>query len=342
MTEEDRREMVALVGKSPHTVESTCAELGISKSTLYRWRAEFAGQKTPSRGRRAWNALRPEEREAIIDQALAHPHLSCRELACWLADEGLFSVSESSVYRVLKQADLLPDRAADQRPAAKEFRRKSQRPNELWQSDATRFRVPGWGHYWLVSVLDDYSRKILAWELVKDVQTPSLAEAIQGAVEATGVSRVPVLGKPALLTDNGSGYISRAMADYLRMHGLRHLRAAAHHPQTIGKIERMHRTLKDQVELVVEMSPQRLREAIRRFVDYYNRQRYHEALGNVTPDDVYYGRRDAILARRKRLQVRTLLARREHYRRGVEEGADPGAGASRLYLNSTPDSSHKR
>ena len=135
------------------------------------------------------------------------------------------------------------------------------------------------------------------------------------------------LVKPALLTDNGSGCISRAMADFLRIHGLRHLRARSHHPQTIGKIDRLHRTLKDDVGLVVSLSPDRLRAAIGQFVDYYNQRRYHEVLDNVTPDDVYYGRKQAILARRKQLKVRALMARREHYCSEIEMDANPGADA---------------
>jgi transposase InsO family protein len=151
----------------------------------------------------------------------------------------------------------------------------------MWQSDATRFLVPGWGHYWMVSVLDDYSRRILGWDLVKDLQTPSLAGVIQLAVEATGLAQAPAIlsadtAKPALLTDNGSGYISNLMQEFLRAHGLKHVQARGHHPQTLGKVERWHRTMKDEVELVVHMSPDELRAAIGEFVHYYNRQRYHE------------------------------------------------------------------
>jgi transposase InsO family protein len=271
MTDKLRDEVVELVTRSPHTVQATLAEIGVSRSSFYRWRRRLRGQHPPARKGAprpvAWNRLRPAEREAILDQALAQPGLSARELALWLCDHAGFSVSESTVYRLLKAAGLVPDRAADQAPAAKEFRHRTRRPNELWQSDATRFFIPGWGHYWLVSVLDDYSRKILAWDLVKDVQTATLTEVIQQAVEATGVLHAPPLERPALLTDNGSGYISRAMADYLRWHELRHLHARAHHPQTIGKIERWHRTLKDVVTLVVHMSPDQLRQAIAKFVD---------------------------------------------------------------------------
>jgi len=340
MTAECRNEVLALVEKSPHTIAGTVKEIGISRSTYYRWRGRLGGVEGPKAARRASNRLLEEEREAIIKQALAKPELTSRELAWWLCDHAELSVSESSVYRVLKAAGLVADRAADQMPAAKEFKHQTKRPNELWQSDATRFFVPDWGYYWLVSVLDDYSRKLLAWELVTDVQTPSLAEVIQLAVEGTGVIKAPRVERPALLTDNGSGYISEKMAEFLRTHWLRHIRGRSHHPQTTGKIERCQRTIKDVVELIVHISPDELRRAIGEFVEYYNRRRYHEALGNVTPDDVYFGRRETILARRKALQIRTLVARREKNRKLARREQESRAGTPDLYLSSPPDLSH--
>jgi hypothetical protein len=98
----------------------------------------------------------------------------------------------------------------------------------------------------------------------------------------------------------------------------------------------MHRTMKDEVTLIVHTSPDELRAAIGRFVDYYNSQRYHEALGNVTPDDVWYGRRDQLLARRKALQMRTFVARREHYRKVVGPCKDTRAGTAEAQLPSLP------
>jgi putative transposase len=337
MREPLRAETVEVISRSPHTIRASCKEVGVSRSSYYRWKARLEGPPQPSRKRRAANALRESECQTILHEALAQPHLSPRQLACWCCDHAGFSVSESSVHRLLKVHGLCVKRPPEQAPAGKEWRHKTKRINEIWQSDATRFFVPGWGHYWLVSVLDDYSRRILAWEVVPDIQTPSLARVIQAAVEATGLAQAPQVlgleaseaGRPALLTDNGSGYISKVMEQYLRTQGLKHLRARAHHPQTNGKIERMHRTLKEDVAAVIWTAPGQLHEAIARFVSYYNSERYHEALGNVTPDDVYFGRREQILARRRALKIRTLVARREHYRQSVrnqvsEESGTPG------------------
>jgi putative transposase len=330
-----RAETVEVISRSPHTIEASCREVGVARSSYYRWRAKLRGNR-PAGKRKAANALRETERRTILEQALAQPHLSARQLACWCCDQEGFSVSDSSVRRLLKAHGLLRARAPEQEPAAKEWRHKTKRINEIWQSDATRFFVPDWGHYWLVSVLDDYSRRILAWEVVPDIQTPSLAGVIQAAVEATGLPQAPVVlglepdleGRPALLTDNGSGYVSKVMRQYLQTVGLRHLRARPHHPQTNGKIERMHRTLKEDVTLVVSMGPDQLREAISRFVAYYNSQRYHKALRNVTPDDVWFGRREQVLARRKALQIRTLVARREHYRQTVKSQRTEESGTA--------------
>jgi len=105
-------------------------------------------------------------------------------------------------------------------------------------------------------------------------------------------------------------------------------------------MERCHRTIKEVVTLVTHLSPDELWAAIAAFVAYYNAERYHEALKNVTPDDVYFGRRDAILARRKALQVRTLVARREHYRCMGETAKNAGAGSPEVYLISPPDLCH--
>jgi putative transposase len=144
---------------------------------------------------------------------------------------------------------------------------------------------------------------------------------VQHAVDATGMTEVPVKNRTRLLSDNGAGYVSRAFRDYLNLVGIGHILAAPYHPQTNGKVERYQQSLKREVNQLPYELPSRLERAIANFVDYYNYRRYHKALGNVTPADVLYGRREAILQRRKEVQILTMNRRRD-YNQGLRELAN--------------------
>ncbi len=125
-------------------------------------------------------------------------------------------------------------RQETQLSAANEYHTKTTRPHQMWATDASYFRVVGWGYYYLVTVMDDYSRFILAWKLQKDMSANSFIEVVQGAVDATGMTEVPVEDRTKLLSDNGAGYVSKAFRDYLRLVGIGHILAAPFHPQTNG------------------------------------------------------------------------------------------------------------
>jgi transposase InsO family protein len=131
-------------------------------------------------------------------------------------------------------------------------------------------------------------------------------------VDATGMTEVPVEDRTRLLSDNGSGYVSRAFRDYLHLVGIHHILASPFHPQTNGKLERYHQSIKQEVNQLPYEMPADLEQAIAEFVDYYNYRCYPKALGNVTPDDVLEGRRDSILAKRKEVQTQTLRRRQLH------------------------------
>lgn len=204
--------------------------------------------------------------------------------------------------------------------AGKEYHRKTKRPNELWATDCAHLKVVDWGWYYLVTVMDDYSRFILAWELKSDMAAGSLIEAVQQAVDLTGMTDVPVEDRTVLLSDNGPGYLSRQFGDYLRLVGIRHIIASPYHPQTNGKIERYHRSIKGESKLVAYDMPSNLKEASEAFIEYYNYHRYHEGLGDVTPYDVYSGRHLEVMQRRREVKSRTLQARREYNRTVRKQG----------------------
>ena len=159
-------------------------------------------------------------------------------------------------------------------------------------------------------MLDDYSRYIVAWTLRTSMQATDVTETLDLARAKTDIDHIRVAHRPRLLSDNGPCYVSADLAIYLKTHGLGHTRGAPYHPMTQGKIERYHRSMKNVVKLEKYYSPWELERAIARFVADYNHRRLHEALDNVTPADVYEGRRPAILARREQIKRRTLVQRK--------------------------------
>jgi putative transposase len=315
-TAAEKWEIIRLVEGSELSVRRTLRELGIERSTFYSWYQRYAVHGAapavagaPATGR-CWNRISEPVRARVVALALEHTELSPRELACRMTDTERYFLSESSVYRILKRAELLPTPNYVVVSAADRFRHPTRRPNELWQTDFTYLRVTGWGWYYLSTVLDDYSRCILAWKLAPTMGAADVVETLDLARAVTGVDHVRVEHRPRLLSDNGPCYVSGQLQAYLVAHGLRHTRSAPYHPMTQGKIERYHRSLKNVVKLEHYYAPEELERAIARFVEYYNHRRYHEALGNVTPADMYAGRQATVVAQRERIKRQTLARRR--------------------------------
>jgi len=313
MSNVEKAIILAQVESQSRRKRQALSELGIPKSSYYRWRrCDGLESHSGDRGR-PWNRITPEEEDKILAVARESPDLSSRQLSAWITDKAGFAVSESTVYRILSREGLVK-RQEVQLVVGKEYHTKTTRPHQMWATDASYFRVVGWGYYYLVTVMDDYTRFILAWKLQKDMSANSLIEVVQEAVDATGMTDVPVEDRTRLLSDNGAGYISRSFRDYLNLVGIGHILAAPFHPQTNGKLERYHQSIKREVNQLTYEAPSHLEQAIADFVDYYNYRRYHKALGNVTPADVLYGRREQILQRRKEVQIQTINHRRDYNR----------------------------
>ena len=138
-------------------------------------------------------------------------------------------------------------------------------------------------------------------------------ETLKMALEKAGLETARVRHRPRLLSDNGPAYLSRDLARFLQRKQMDHVRGAPYHPMTQGKIERWHRSMKNVVRLENYYSPSDLEAAIADFVEYYNHARYHEALDNLTPADVYFGRAKEVMDRRKEIKRRTLETRRRHH-----------------------------
>ena len=317
----EKLEIIHTVEGSHLPTKQTLDMLGIPRTNFYRWYDLYLedgldglSDKSPS-PKSVWNRIPDDRRDDLIEFALEHEALTARELAVKYTDEKRYYVSESSAYRILKEADLItaPDYVVIK--AAEEFKDKTTAINQMWQTDFTYFKIIGWGWYYLSTILDDYSRYIIAWKLCSTMRASDVTETIELALAASGCDQAIVQHKPRLLSDNGSCYISGELAEWMQKQEMEHIRGAPFHPQTQGKIERWHQTMKNRILLENYYLPGNLEQQIGAFVDHYNNHRYHESLNNVTPADVYFGRDKDILREREKIKKQTIQYRRLQHQR---------------------------
>jgi len=211
MTAHEKAQVLEKVEATPGSKRKVLSELGVSKSDCYRWRARARQGSLEDRRHSgpSWNRLSTHEESVVLDVALEHTDLSSRQLAAWITDNKGFSASESTVYRLLNSQGLV--KSPEMKMAAgKEFHAKATCPHQMWATDASYFRVTGWGFYYLVTVMDDFSRFIIAWRLQRDMTSDSFIEVVQDAVDLTGMTDIPWEHRTRLLSDNGPGYISHS------------------------------------------------------------------------------------------------------------------------------------
>jgi putative transposase len=313
---EEKLEIIKMVEQSKLPVRRTLAQIGVSRPTFYRWYNLYTSggpealADRASRPDHVWNRISDDIRAKIINLALDKPELSPRELAVAFTDTESYFVSEASVYRLLKAHDLITSPAFIVVKAADEFHTKTTAPNQLWQTDFTYLKVIGWGWFYLSTILDDFSRYIIAWKLCTSMRVDDVTDTLNLALTASGCAQAHVRHKPRLLSDNAPSYVAGDLAEWLNNQKIEHIHGAPCHPQTQGKIERWHQTLKNRILLENYFLPGDLENQIDAFIAYYNHQRYHESLKNLRPADVYFGRGQTILLQREKIKRQTIQNRR--------------------------------
>lgn len=320
---DEKLEIIHLVEHSELPVKQALKELQVPRSTFYVWYRRYQElgpdglKNNHSKGEQFWNRIPDPVREQIVDLALKYPEEAPRQLTYRFIDENAYFGSESSVYRILKGYDLIESPAFEVVTTKDKFDNPTKRVNEMWQTDFTQFLVIDWGWYYLSTVLDDHSRYILSYKLSPTMNAQDVEDTLKIALEKAGIDRVKVYHKPRLLSDNGPAYHSADLAEFLRERRIKHIHGAPYHPMTQGKIERWPRSMKNVVKLQNYYSPSELERAITEWVAYYNNQRYHEALENVTPAVVYFGRDKEVLKKRNKLKEQTLALRRQQHLQSV-------------------------
>ena len=277
--------------------------LGVTASKFYNWRERY-GRANEHNGwvpRDFW--LEPWEKEAIVSFHLQNPLEGYRRLTFMMLDHDVVAVSPASVWRVLKRAGLLsrwkskPSRKGTgfEQPLA---------PHQHWHVDISYINLSG-TFYYLCSVLDGCSRFLVHWDLRESMKEADIERILERAKE-----KYPG-AKPRVISDNGPQFIARDFKEFIRISGMTHVRTSPFYPQSNGKIERWHKTLKaDAVRPAQPRTLEQARDVVARFVDHYNRVRLHSAVGYVAPLDFMAGKAPAIWAGRdKKLEAARELRR---------------------------------
>jgi putative transposase len=302
-----KREVLRIVeearARTGWTVRRILKRLGLAKSVYYewRWREDQDLLDDMVLGARASpHAVLEEEKQAILTYALKHPREGYRRLAWMMVDADVAYVSPSSVYRILRDADLLyrwkrSERKGTPPPAPTA-------PNQRWHTDLMYLRV-GDNWYFLVTVLDAYSRYVVHWDLLTSMTAAAVRVVIQDAVKKTGAN-------PEIVTDNGSQFTAKDFKELVKDFQLEHIRIRTYHPESNGKLGRFHRSTRDELGEVELGNLSRAREIIGRWVHYYNSRRLHASLNYLPPAEYWAGEPRKRMEERKR-KLEEGRARRE-------------------------------
>ena len=259
----------------------------------------------------------PEEVEAVVAYRKLHPDIGYRKLTYQMIDDGVCALSETAVYNVLSSHNMLCGWASTNGPPAeKEFRHKPKYPHHHWHTDIAYIKIGG-VFYFLIMMLDGYSRYLLDWELMTDMLGSSVEDFVQRVKEQYPHAR------PRLINDNGSQFISLDFKRLMQKLEIQQVFTRRNHPETNGKIERMNGTVKN--EAIRPGSPQSYREAweiLNKYTLDYNHQRLHAGINYLRPADMFFQRGAEVLKEREEKIKTARLNRKNINRQRMEEAVN--------------------
>jgi transposase InsO family protein len=304
-------------GKTGLAIERLLEWLDLSSGKFYDWAQRYGrtNQHNGSVPRDFW--LRDEEKRAILDFQELYPLEGYRRLTYMMIDADVVAVSPSSVYRVLSEAGRL--RQWSLRPSKKGTGfEQPLAPHEHWHVDIAYINIHG-TFYYLCAVLDGASRYLVAWSLRQSMTEADVEILLQRAREKHPEAR------PRIISDNGPQFIARDFKEFIRISGMTHVRTSPYYPQSNGKLERWNKSIKSEcIRPGVPLSLDDAERLIAQYIQVYNEQRLHSAIGYVTPRDMLEGRRAEIHAARDR----KLALARQRREQAARNQADMPAPAS--------------
>lgn len=279
-------------------------KLGIYPDKFIDWKRRYGKDNRHNSSVPRYYWIEEWEKEAVIEFYRNNDCEGYRRCAYMMMDRDIVYLSPSSVYRILSNAGELNRWNTGTSEKGKGFNQPSG-PHKHWHIDITYVRIQGI-YYYLICILDGYSRYIVHWDLREEMEDKDIGIVQQTALEKYSDK------KPCFITDNGGQFISKNFKEFISSNGLTHIKTSPHYPQSNGKIERFHKSIKG--ECIRKKSPLYLKEAkekIEEYIKYYNEERLHSSLGYITPKDVLEGRREEI----KKGRERKLEKRREERKR---------------------------
>jgi len=292
-----KRELIEAVEASPFSALEACRVLGLNPDRFYQWRVRESLIDKPPLARLTPHKLLKEEQEEIIRYALEYPEQRHRELWYNLDREEKVHVSPSSVYRVLKLEDLVPPYVFG-KPHREKVKPDPEAPHEDWMVDITYIPIQSIDWY-LIVLLDVYSRYIVGWELSSSMTWCDVQRVIDFGMEDCGLRDSHV--KPRLHNDNGSQLKAKKLRQWLKEMGVLQDFSRPKVPEDLAVLERFMRTVKQGAVYPGEYADQyEARDGISQFIDYYNHRRPHQSLDYVTPYDMLTGKAEEVIRRRKK------------------------------------------
>ena len=287
--------------------------IGISRSKYYDWRSRYGmvNEHNAWVPRDRW--LERWEKQAILDYHHERPLEGYRRLTYMMMDANLVAVSPSSVYRVLRNAGVM--RRWNRQPSQKgQGFRQPLKAHQQWHTDVSYVNVCG-TFYYLLSVLDGFSRYIVHWEIRESMTEADVEIILQRAREKFPDAR------PQIISDNGPQFIAKDFKEFIRLAGMTHVRTSPNYPQSNGKVERWHGTLKSEcIRPGTPLSLEDARRIVGRFVDHYNNERLHSAIDYIAPKDKLEGRAELIFGERDAKLAAAREARRARRTEHSENG----------------------
>lgn len=330
-----------MVDESSLGVDKTLKILGLSSSRYPRWRRDYE-----LKGFKGLENQRPllgtvvhklflEKKQAILDCAREHPNLRHRALTYCLETKEDVWISESSVYRILKKESLVASRSP-KRKAEKECKKKVTRPNEIWHSDICYIPI-GKSFWCFIGILDSFSRYIVHWILSWKMDQEEVERVVDEAILKYHLEAEGDEEKPKLVTDSGAQFKAKSFKQFLKELGIKHIKIAYRHPESNGKIERFHETLKyeDVYSSAYEMSSE-AKEGIAKFINYHNYERTHQGINNVTPYQKFTGQDVQMLKERQRKREDTRFLRKIANQLQTEIDKAKIEGDKRYLLKNSP------